>query len=213
MDNNEYRPLQAFVAHPIPEMPPEMSDAFFGKGAPEIRREIPDANAPFGFFAKVIPIPADPEIEEEPFEYEHPLTKLLAPDLPVATGTKSVVGPGYSTAEPTRFLNDEIDSDDMEADRALEEIRKMRREGVYYVAPTEAPNLRMGDPEPAPQETAAEQILTKSVANAAATMRRANLTAFVKRRVAEGESVEELADFAANDPATANLIREIGRTL
>ena len=83
---NEFQRDQAFVPYPIQEMPPEISDALFGKGAPEIRREIPAADEPFGIFAKVTPLPADPDIDE-PFDYEHPLTKLLASDMPAVSYT------------------------------------------------------------------------------------------------------------------------------
>jgi hypothetical protein len=110
-------------------MPPEISDALFGKGAPEIRREIPAADEPFGIFAKVTPLPADPDIDE-PFDYEHPLTKLLASDMPVALAAFSG-GPSY-VAEPTRFLGDDIDAEDREDFDAIEPLRRMFREGAYF---------------------------------------------------------------------------------
>jgi hypothetical protein len=208
MMSSEYKPLQVFVPfqHQVPDV---IMDALYGR-VPEIKREEIPPDTGFGYFAKTVP-PKDSEIDEE-FEYEsgYPLTKLFAPPAMIASAA-ALAGLGYSTSEPRHFLNDEVDPDDMEADRGLREIKRIFSEGVYYQPTTTRAETPEQLHKSAALAKAQKETNRSEVING---MRKANLEAFVKSRVAQGESISELATFAAaNDPETANLIREIGREL
>jgi hypothetical protein len=59
-----------------------------------------------------------------------------------------------------------------------------------------------------------KEMKSELIGSVVTSMRRENLVAFVKARVAAGESVESLVSFAAeSDPDTASRIREIGSQL
>jgi len=131
------------------EMPKQISDAIFGT-TPAVELPIPNNTPePFGYFAKVKP---NPEQEEEiEFGAPHDIAKLAVP-IPIATA--ALAGPTY-IAPPRQFLGDDFDSDETEAARALEPIRRLFSEGVFRNDLTPTPSAPIAKRQLVTRETVA----------------------------------------------------------